>query len=279
MPGEGPMAVELDYLCLSEQQAEELKRLGPLRETYASDPSSRRRNARLLWVGFTFFLLLGLLLVIVPFLPPPKGVAPTPPALLLLFALFLGFFVAACGWRLRQLARGSRVRVFVCTEGLARFDGERLLTCRWDEIETVQQIVKTYRVDFAPVGTRFIITVKFGTDNEMRIDGAKEHLAGMNVLYQRIGAESGRHLLPRYFAAVEAGQTVTFGVLGISKQGLHWGRHVLAWDDPKNVEFKDGVRIRNPNTWPFHPWLRLMDFAVPNHLVLLRLAEHYMGVP
>jgi hypothetical protein len=151
-----------------------------------------------------------------------------------------------------------------------------LLTCRWDEIETVQGIVKTYRVDFAPVGSRFIITVTFGAGGGMRIDGAKDHLAGMDVLYHRICAESGRHLLPRFAAAIEAGQTVTFGELGISKVGLHWGRHVLAWDDTENIEFKDGLRIRNPNTWPLHPWVRLVDFAIPNQLVFLRLAEHYV---
>src|SRR5262249_11545371 len=98
---------------------------------------------------------------------------------------------------------------------------------------------------------------------------------GMDVLYQRIVAESARHLLPRFSAAIEAGQTVTFGGLGISKLGIHWGRHVLAWGDAENIEFKDGLRIRNPNTWPLHPWVRLADFAIPNQPIFLRLAEHY----
>jgi hypothetical protein len=258
---------------LSLPQAEELNRLGEFREVYTPDSSSRRRNARLLWAG----VALGAL-----------GLAPVLAALatgdfqkhgsaavagLCLSALFL----PACAWRLRQLARGRRVRLLVFAEGLARFDGQRLLACRWDEIESVQGVVTTYRVDFATVGSRFRITIRFGAGGELRIDGARDHLAGMDALYQRICAESTRHLLPRCYAAIEAGETVPFGVLGISKQGVHWGKHVLAWDDTANIAFKDGLSIRNPNTWPLHPWVRLVDLAIPNHLVFLRLAEHYLG--
>jgi hypothetical protein len=253
-------------------QTEELNRLGELREIYTPDPSSRRRNARLLWAGIAVGLL-GLAPVIVAWATgdfKKNGAAAV--AGLLLSALFLPW----CGWRLRQLARGSRARILVFTDGLARFDGPGLATCRWDEIETVQGVVKTYRVDAATVGTRFIITIKFGASKELRIDGAKDHLAGMDVLYQRLCSETGRHLLPRCYTAIEAGQTVTFGVLGISKLGLHWGRHVLAWNDTENIDFQDGLRIRNPNTWPLHPWVRLVDFAIPNHVVFLRLAEHYV---
>jgi hypothetical protein len=256
---------------LSSQQAEDLNRLGELQEIYAPDPSARRRNLRLLWAGIALGIL-GLVPVVVllatgDFKKNGGGAV----AGILLLALFLPW----CGLRLRQLARGSRVRVLVFTEGLARFDGQSLLTCRWDEIETVRAMVKTYSVDFATVGSRFLITIQFGGDREMRIDGAKDHLAGMHILYQRLGAESSRHLLPRCYAAIEAGETVPFGELAISKQGLHWGKHVLSWGDTEKIDFKDGLRIRNPNTWPLHPWVRLMDFAMPNHLVFLRLAEHY----
>jgi hypothetical protein len=252
--------------------AGELNRLGELQQVYAPDPSSRRRNARLLWVGIVLGML-GLVPVIVAVatgdLRKNGGGAV---AGLLLAALFLPW----CGLRLRQLARGSRVRIFVFTEGLAQFNGRCLLACSWNEIETVAGIVKTYRLDFAPVGSRFIITIKFGAGKEMRIDGAKEHLASMDDLYRRVCTESARHLLPRYQAAVEAGQTMTFGMLGISKSGLHWGRHVLAWDDTTNIDINDGIRIRNPHTWPLYPWVRLIDFAIPDQLVFLHLAEYYM---
>jgi hypothetical protein len=261
---------------LSPQQAEELARLGRLQMVHLPDPSSRGRNARLLWVGFVVFLLLGLLLLASPFLPPPRDVPPTPWPVLLLFGLFVGIFLVACGWRLRQLAHGGRVRVLVFAEGLARFDGDDLLTCRWDEIESVQGVVKTYAVHGAPVGSRFIISVRLADGRELRLDGAKGHLLGMDLLFRRVAEESGRRLLPRLLAAVEAGETVPFGVLAVSKAGLHWGRHVLAWGDATNVDFRDRLSVRNPNTWPLHPWVRLADFSVPNHLVLLHLTDLYV---
>lgn len=260
---------------LSLSQVEELNRLGDLQQIYRPDPSSRGRNRRLLWVGFTVFLLLGLLLLTTSVLPTPQGVRPLSLPQTILFALFIGCFLVACGWRLRQVGKGNRVRILVFEQGLARLEGESLVTCRWDQIESVEGMVKTYHVEFVPVGSRFIITLRFG-DNEMRVDGAKEHLAGMDGLYQRICRETSRYLLPRLQAEIEAGKTVKFGVLAISKSGLHWGKYVLAWNDAKNLELKDGVRVRNPNTWPLHPWVRLVDFRLPNHLVFLLLAEHYL---
>ena len=257
---------------LSLVQSEEVTRLGQLQETYAPDRSSCRRNARLLWVG----IAVGVLgLVPVPIFLASRDFKKDGGGLvagLFLAALFLPW----CGWRLRQLARGSRVRVLVFEEGLARVDGEGLRTCRWDEIETVQGNVKTYHVNSAAVGSRFMITVEFGGGKQIRLDSAKEHLAGMDGLYLRIGSESCRHLFPRLQAAIDAGQTVPFGVWGMSKSGVHWGRHVLAWDDAENIDFQDDLRVRNPNTWPLHPWVRLADCPMPNQLVFLRLAEHYL---
>jgi hypothetical protein len=257
---------------LSLRQAEALTGLGQLQETYTPDPSLRRRNARLLWAG----IVVGLL-----------GLLPIPAFLVsrdfkkdgggLVGGLFLaGLFLPWCGWRLRQLARARRVRILVFEEGLARVDGASLLACRWDEIETVQGNVKTYHVNFAPVGSRHLITIRFGGGKQMHMDSAKEHLLGMDGLYQRICSESCRHLFPRLKAAMEAGETVTFGDWGLSKWGLHWGRHVLAWDDAENIDCKEGLRIRNPHTWPLHPWVRLADAPIPNPLVFKRLADHYL---
>jgi hypothetical protein len=250
----------------------ELQKLGAFLGVFAPDPTSRRRNSRLLWFGFVFFFLIEALLVVVPFLPPPKDVKPAPLPLMVFFHLFILSLLIACGWRLRTLSLGSRVRAFVCAEGLAHFDGQTLTTCRWDEVKSVEGIIKGY----SPGGHRMIVTVKFGADQEMRFDEAKEHLANTSALYQLIGDLSGRRLLPRFYAAIEAGQTVTFGQFGISKAGIHWGTHVLDWDDNERIEIRDGiVRIRRIFNRPLQPWARLMDFVLPN-LVFLQLVEHYV---
>lgn len=283
---------------LSLRQAEELNRLGQLQETYTADPSS----SLLLWSGFlVFFLLFGLLVSAIPFLPPPKDVAPAPLPLVLLLVLVSGFILVACVWRLRRIARERRTRILVFAEGLARFDGKSLLTCRWEEIESVQGILFGYKrparapgwqeiesvqgIPYKgpkPFAGRIILTIRGG--KQLRMYWVKEHLAVMNVLFQRVSEESSRHLLPRFLAAIEAGQTVTFvphvwgvAVLGISKLGLHWGRHVLAWNNTEEIDVKDGLRIRITNLWSLgHPWVRLEDIPIPNYLLFLRLAEHNM---
>jgi hypothetical protein len=249
---------------------DELNRLGALLEAYEPDSSSRRKNARLLWVGIAIGVL-GLVLAIAIQRSRREedrvqgALAGTLLAILLL---------PACTWRLLQLARGARVRILLCTEGLARQDDQDLVTCRWEEIDSVEGILKRVQVSTS-VGCRIIITLRLRNGTSIRMDSAKEHLVGLNVLYYRIVTETSRHLLPRCLAAVEAGETVSFGVFRLSKSGLQWGNRLYAWDDRERLDLRDGLQIRDKNRL-FHPWIRLGDIPVPNELVFLQLVGHYL---
>lgn len=269
---------------LSAPQAQELNRLGQLQEMYTPDTSSR-----ILWICFlVFFLLFGLLVSAIPFLPPPQGVPPASPLVVLLIVAVVGLIVAACLWRLRRLARERRLRILVFADGLARFDGESLSTGRWEEIESVQGILykapKAFAIDI-------IIMIRGG--KRIRARWLNDHVALGQALFRRVAEESSRHLLPRCFAALEAGQTIIFQapdaawlggiaswsrvVLGISKSGLHWGTQILAWDNPEQIDFKDGLRIHPQGQTRLAlvaPWVHLADIPIPNSLVFLRLAEH-----
>ena len=120
-----------------------------------------------------------------------------------------------------------------------------------------------------------MIAVQMKDGRQLRLDAATEHLVGMESLYRRISEGSSRHLLLRSFAAIEGGQTVTLGVFRLSKAGLHWGTHFFAWDDSTDWMPGKACRIRDRNRF-FHPWIRLAEVPVPNQLVFLQLAEHYL---
>jgi hypothetical protein len=281
-----PVVAKSSLPDLSLRQAEEVKHLGELQESYTPDTSSR-----LLWVGFMlFFLLLGLLVLAIPFLPRAKGVPPASLPVVLLILLVIGLMLVGCFWRLRRLSWERRVRLLLFAEGLAQFDGKSLQSGRWEDIESVQGLVYKAPRAFA---SHVIITLRGG--QTIRMFWARERVAIGEALYRRLSEESGRYLLPRCFAAVEAGQTVTFSapdaawlggiapwsriVLGISKSGLHWGKQVVTWDDAANIDWNDGVRIRTQHQTglgAFHSWVRLADIPIPNSLVCLRLAEHYL---
>src|SRR5262249_9946458 len=237
-----------------------------------------------------FFLLLGLLVSAIPFLPRAKDLPPPPVAGIVLGDLAIALILAACVWKLRRLARAARGWILVFAEGLARYDWQSLVTRRWEEIESVQGII--YKAP-TPFASHVIVTMPGG--KEMRTYWAKKHLAEGQALFQRLAEESTRHLLPRSFAAVEAGATVTFQapttgwvggtgvwsrlVLGISKSGLHWGTYVFPWDDMENIDCTAGLRVRSPGQTKlalFHSWIPVADIPIPNSLVFLRLAEHYL---
>jgi hypothetical protein len=263
-----------DAMPVSSQQAEELNRLGQLRETYTPDPSS----SRLLWIAFlVFFLLFGLLVAAIPFLPPPRGVPPVSIPLVLSLVSVCALIVGASVWRLRRLACESKARILVFAEGLARFDGRSLLAFRWEDIERVQGFL--YKAP-RPFACRVIITDKAG--KQIRMYWGKERLVDANLLVQRVSEETSRYLFPRFMAAMEAGETVSFdpqmvgvAALQMSKRGIHWGKHEVAWGDTEVLDCKDGLRLRTP-TGLVRPWVRLEDIPIPNYLVFTRLAEHYM---
>ena len=197
---------------------------------------------------------------------------------LFLAALVALFLLVACVWRLRQLARGSRVRVLVFEGGLARFDGENLVSCRWDEIETVEWSATSYRARGIPLGTRFVITLKLASGGQMVFDGAREHLPAMESLSHRISKETTTRLLPRTLAALKAGQTIAFGELGVSRLGIHCGDRALAWGEVENISAEPQLCIsRRRGGWLdfWSRWSR-RGFAIPNLELFLLLAEHYL---
>jgi hypothetical protein len=256
---------------LSARHAEELNRLGQLQQIYSSDPASRRRNARILWVGIGVGLL-GLAISVIILV---GGRLQKDGGALVSGLLMAAFFLPLCGWRLRELARGSRVQVLVFSQGMAYYDRENLLACRWEEIESVQGTLKNVQVS-GSVGARFRITVQISGGKQVRLDAAREHMAGMDVLFQRISAESNRHLFPRLLKAVESGETVPFGELAISRQGVHHRERLLHWEEVGSVSNAHFLFIRRKDAGRMDFWSR-RGFLIPNLEVFLGLAKYYLS--
>jgi hypothetical protein len=191
-------------------------------------------------------------------------------------AVFPITFTLLCVWRLRQIHEGSEVRILVFSEGVARVDWPNMVSGRWDEVESVRGLLNTYRMNNAPVGQRFRIEIIFRNGVKLRVDSARDHLAGQDVFFQRVSGETARCLLPRYISQIEAGETKTFGPLAVSKAGVHWGRHLLGWTDSDRIDFQHELRLRNVKGLLVQPWLTMKSFPVDNFLVFVALCELYL---
>ncbi len=275
-----------DELGLSVEQTNEMKALGQLQETYSPNPSSRRGNVLLLWVGIMIsLLLLGSPVYVLFFKPeiraddPQRKKKESNDEFMVIFGPLVGiFWLVACGWRLGQLARGQRVRILVFEDGLARFDGNSLASCRWDDIQTVERKNYSYSARGIPVATRSVISLGLANGGQIVIDTSRDHLAGIESLHQRISQETTNRLLPRTIAAIDAGQIVSFGQLSVSRQGLHFkGDQILAWSMVESISSKPPLRIRAKNgSWLdyWNRWSR-RGFKIANLEVFFLVTQHY----
>jgi hypothetical protein len=266
-----PLIVGLEHL--SSEQAAELAALGPPLEVIRPDSSSRRRNAGMLWAGIGVGLL-GLTAAVGVAVEASRAAGAEAVSRgfgAACMGLFGVFFLSACGWRLRQLHRGRGVVVLACRDGLARLNGNELFACRWDEIEEVEGRASRFQ---AQIGRRVILTVRTAR-GALRLDTAREHLPGLEALYARVGIESAGRQVPRMLAAIEAGQTVPFGRLGLSSAGVHCGDRLLPWGEVASLSVHEALRIQRRGAGRLDWWHRA-TFLVPNLHAFLRVVEHHL---
>jgi hypothetical protein len=97
----------------------------------------------------------------------------------------------------------------------------------------------------------------------------------MEHLYRVIGIASGSYLLPRFQAAVDSGLSVEFGDVGLSRQGIHWGPHLLAWSDIDRINLEDGLHIESKKAGALNIW-NLKRFSIRNEWVFQILADRQL---
>jgi hypothetical protein len=127
---------------------------------------------------------------------------------------------------LRNIGR----RVLVHTEGIEEQRGRQVRRIRWDDVERVYQQSKRNR--FGHLSQEFKLQVR----DDPRQAVFTHRLTQMEVLRDRILAETHRRLFPKAATALESGADLDFGCgLKANRQGVGYGDHFVAWQDIKTV--------------------------------------------
>ncbi len=194
--------------------------------------------------------------------PPKRGMAG-------LFKLIgFGLFLAASGVGMLTRSRGFRgLRVFACRDGLARVHGTTAELIRWDEVNSVCRDLS--QKENVTVRSPYRVTL-------VRRDGKafefNEALSDVKRLRELAEECTLPLMLPAAVEAYRAGETVGFGVVSVSPEGIHHGKDTLPWEDFNEAEAKQGqllVRAAGRSRTFFK-----IDIAkVSNPHVLLALAE------
>jgi hypothetical protein len=178
------------------------------------------------------------------------------------------FFLAAGVGMLARARHNSGLRVLVFEEGLARVQGGKVETLRWEDVNVVRRGVE---VKSAGVTVRTpVYLVLVGRDG--RDLTFNEGLARLGELRALAEGHTLPHMLPAAREAIEAGEVVGFGALGVSREGLHSGLDLLAWEDFQGLEVGQALVsvYSRRSRWAF---CRADASEVPNAHVLAALAE------
>jgi len=175
---------------------------------------------------------------------------------------------------LRKAVRDYGRRVVIGPEGLVYTVGDRGETVRWDEVEAVYQRVTKRYIHGIYLGTTRRYIVHYDGDRRLTFDGK---LADVDGLGARIQHEVTSRLLPRARASYDAGASLAFGALGVSRHGLSNGRETVAWNDIQSVRLDQGMlTVRKRGKW--RNWSRIPVAKTPNVWVFLALVDDTIGV-
>jgi hypothetical protein len=158
------------------------------------------------------------------------------------------------------------LRVYLFQNGFIYAKGGRLDVVRWDQVRYVWQRITRNR--YGNTSHRYKIE---------RNDGAtftlNSMLKNVGILGQNIQQAVTQVHLPQAIAAYNAGNTIPFGPLSISLQGLSNGKEILPWNQQQNLLLNRGYLLaRRQGT--NHNWAKVAVSRIPNYLVFIKLANY-----
>lgn len=197
-------------------------------------------------------------------------IAPSNGGLPLLFFVIAGCSFAAVLITLGDMFFSRDKRVYVCPGGLLYLHGKKTDAIRWDQVEAVwQRVVRQTRYGIQ-VAITHLYTLR-------RNDGAKfkfdDHLANVEALGNTIVQETARLLWPRYIAAYQAGQAVTFGSFRLNQQGVSKGNDQLPWQEVKEIKANRGFIVIWKAGNPPRMWKTVAASQLPNANVFMALVD------
>jgi Family of unknown function (DUF6585) len=208
------------------------------------------------WAGFAGFLNGR----------PPQNAADW----VVLVGTVVGMVAAAAwgGWHLRKLHRNRHMRVLVFDDGFVSFRSEEVFVCRWDEIAWVADEVVPQNHAFIIYGA---VAKRSGEEWRVRNDVDRVNVRRLLTI---INNESKKRLVPRLLADLEAGQTLDFGALKLSPQGVVHGERVLPWAELKSIGTDDfWVTVKQRGAWK--SWAAGGNGSVPNRFALIEVAGQF----
>jgi hypothetical protein len=161
------------------------------------------------------------------------------------------------------------LKVFVFPDGLARVDRQRADVVYWNEIRAVRWDNRSRRNEMT-LTTPFQLVLEQGNGPPLVFT---ESVRKLQELRQLVEERTLPHLRRAALQDVQAGQTISFGVVRVNKDEIHDPGGSLPWDGLASTEVVKG-RLLLREVGDRRPFATFTRSQVPNLHVLVALAEH-----
>lgn len=187
-----------------------------------------------------------------------------PPLIYAGIALLIGGLILWGVWNNWGLA------VNLYENGFAHYDRKGLKQVRWDQVEAVWQAITKHYRNGIYTGTTHVYTVQTADQQKLVLD---DKLAKVEDLGKVIQSQVTKALWPKYFAALQTGQKLTFGPLALDHTSIYSGKKVLRWDEIESVKLAQGdISVKKKNGGWFS-WASASVPQIPNFYIFYELVS------
>ncbi|MCB8942285.1 MAG: hypothetical protein H6658_00785 [Ardenticatenaceae bacterium] len=216
-----------------------------------------------------FLVVAGVLGIIIGFFisRSDPSILPICGGISLLIALGGGYSI----WQSRS-EQDLAIRAF--RDGLTYTHKGKTEAMRWDEMSQVTMSLINNK-NVRSIFYNYVLRSEDGRKITFNYnDKAMQNIQQLSDTIQR---EITNRQLPKAIAAYNAGNTVTFGSLTVSKNGISNGKETIPWHDVDEVKLQQGaLTIRKKDKWL--NWSSVTVGSTPNIYVFLNMVDQIVGV-
>jgi hypothetical protein len=181
-------------------------------------------------------------------------------------ALLIGALVVYNAWRNWPL------QAALYENGFAHYDRKGLQQVRWEQIEAVWQRVTKHYTNGVYTGTTHSYTVQAQNGVKLVLD---DKLAKVEDLGNAIQAGAAKALWPKYVAALQAGQRLTFGPLVLDANACP-PQQSAQWKDIKAIKSRGVISVKKEGGWL--NWASATVPQIPNFYIFYELVGRFTKV-
>ncbi|MFI6604735.1 DUF6585 family protein [Nonomuraea sp. NPDC050536] len=182
---------------------------------------------------------------------------------------------AVLAWAILPRVLSIGRRLYVCERGLVETRIGRVYVLPLERITGIRRAVTELYINGAHHATAHAVTVetvdrgRFTYDNRFR---NIEDLA--DILQQKVVND---YLLPLLVKRFVAGETVAFGPLSVSPEGIVRKRKLLPWDELDGTPITQGRLTLHKKNTLFSSWANHHTYDVPNLTIFLAIVHTAAG--